>query len=34
LCRDGEGTIYVFVQTNSNYRIGDTTGGNVNKQLR
>ena len=34
LCRGGKGTIYVFVQTNSNYVIGDTTSGDVNKQLR
>ena len=34
LCRGGKGTIYVFVQTNTNYKIGDTTSGDVNKQLR
>ena len=33
VCRGANSTVYVFVQTNSNYRIGDTTSGNVNRQL-
>ena len=34
VARGGGNTLYVLVQTNSNYRIGDTTSNNVNKQLR
>ena len=33
VCRGANSTVYVFVQTNSNYRIGDTTTGDVNRQL-
>ena len=34
VARGGGNTLYVLVQTNSNYRIGDTTSNNVNKRLR
>ena len=34
LCRGLKGTVYVFVQTDTNYKIGDTSSANVNKRLK
>ena len=33
LARGANQTVYVFVQTNSNYRIGDLDSGDVNRRL-
>jgi hypothetical protein len=33
VARGAGNTLYVLVQTNSAYRIGDTTSNNVNKRL-